>query len=779
MKRILALLLGFSIFLTGCNSILSAGGLLEVESVAAEVPTEATKSSDYSLTAEELAEDYNQDRFAGLTGTAAFYMAEQDSKRSEDINYFQIVDITGSVITYVYETHLLDGAGKTTNQLVHAMYEYDFKRRSHKERYRSHAFTEEGWSAAHKLEHQIYAGKCDTGSGKSLFLYDGGRLRIYKGDEVIMDAGLESWITDHYGKGVYGISVTNAVTDGENRIYVELALEINQVETPDAGKAGEYDPDSRVTDEGSEDKAEDEKNICSVVLVYHIPDWTDQYLISNMIDFEAYAQAYVNKVEGKELTSIPNPQSDWLDIIKNCRWEDWHVALGGKGYSLYQWKAGEVFNTRNQNDHEVNTMIPSENSFLAQIPIGTTPQDHLAGVLQADGTRNLSGQFYLDEYGHYYRLTGSLGIPTTLKRGYTRHYTYVYTVTETDADGNTHERRVEEERSDYQKLWYARKATFQTGAYLEGFWLLKDSVTSASKGYGRRILVQDGSQMMLYQGNGSLQKVFTAPGEGEAVYAIRDGDRNWMMYTTKQLIYLLLLNENADGTMNADLQHIYIIDKSVLNFGHKNNEESAEDRKFMKQVEGKHVAADADDVYSNADVYTDESMMFGEKLDELIIATQHNGVVLLKLDDFRLKNILTEDHPGKGKEDSVVQISKMTCYRAFRVGSTSYAIGFAAGDHAYERTDIPYAIVYDVTKAMHNKVDVNAETEEESTSGIGSPSEAVSEEVSEAVSDASESSVSETTQSALEMWNASETYVEEGEEEPLNRFNQAETKGGQ
>ncbi len=666
MKRVLragVLWCVINMFFTGCSSMMVESDW-DPKKVMDSVAQEETTSSNgvqirYSdeERKKKMGDFYEENlsqKLEGLEGERAFMIADGHSERPEDLEDFQIERLADDGTFYYCYTTRAEGTGEN-RQKVHCASSYNYRSRDfhiiHETR-----FDSESWQEDKESFHMQVT---PAEEGWQVFVYDNGIGSVYDTEgNLVFRTDIESFVRSCYSQA-HSVMVTNAVTDGSRRIYLELVVEkeaINMPESPDADTMPIDEEQSEK--EAEEAEAELEDKVKSQVMAYDfIPlDTTfDQY----NDNFAMQKEAWINKVQGRTFSSDPDEEKDWQDVVEAVP-DKWGTAVmpGYGRQSVLVWKDGIRFLTGE--DGITSQFKPAEDSY--------------EGFYKVEPDRELSDVFIIDN-DIWYGVTGTVGGESdqTLYNPevISRTYTYEYTVTTTDSEGNPSTETFTEERTQSLEVKTWRKTKMKS-VQLEGHWVLDEIHTLGGCVNGRILAASDTEVFWLNQDR-SLEKAGKLKEEGMSVGILEDGEdlylvqydgsrmaaakgENWDKASVRwEIPYEKLTSRYGEGDTFFDSA-----------FGDLNQE-------YLKDV----------NVYNNGARYTEKTVLktefdFEGKRDGFLLTSMNKGLVYYE-----------------PSSQMAALVAEGSWYGSWKQGEGFVSVGFSRGDRSYESMDVVFARVYE------------------------------------------------------------------------------------
>lgn len=754
MKRMItAVLFGLAVtvFFTGCSSLI---GSMEVNyeeiqtSAAAEAVTDENGENRLGITDEtKVAPDYFEqnmtEKFKDLEGKEAFRIKSGHSKETEDIEGFQVAGLkSDKTFIYGYVTRMEDGG--SPRQVVHCAAFYNYARGEfqvfHENAYRRQWEDENEETAAGQAdgEESFFVQVCDAGG--DIFVYDNGHGYVYdSGGTMKFHGDIENFIRKQF-RDAYDVSVVNAVTDGQNRIYLEVSIEKEPLDVPEINTEDfELTRETPIDDETEELDEEAEQKIESRILVYEYKPVNSGMDQENEA-FEAQKNAWIAQTAGKEYEKAPNGLADWNQVLASTpdRWGNaWLGSFGNA--KVYQWKDEAVFTS----EEGVTSFLPEPGSYV--------------------NFRDVRKQWELEKLfipynGKYSDLFGKTGNfiyynPQKVER----KYTYVwYEEGETSAEGESAERikHTETHTQTLGRINTKRYAPLEH-AYVECYWVMdKEKAVALGKCIGGEIQCtgEDEKVRWIKPGGDLLDTPYKVT---EDTHAGAFVDGGVVYYVELGKDSMAVVRDRAHGGNKHETPQKILYGK--LAGGYKPGD-SAYDAMFEEENEDN--LPEMESVYGT-DYYTEEQVLHADLSLDMVLAAQlkakgAGGICDLALGGHTQGFLLTSQDKGLMFYDPVSQASAVlergSWFGTWRIGSQFVSVGFINGERSYNSLDVAFSRVYEYNlstlcnesmKASLKKLQEKEAEEfrkqvEEASRQAESPSETESEEA---------------TNSPLDQWN--------------------------
>jgi len=718
-----------AVFFTGCSP-LNKNMRVDFEeiqtSAGADVRKETNENGENRLgfTDEEkqIGDYFEQNRdekFKNLGGNPAFVIKDGHSKDSSDIEGFQIGGLkSDKTFVYAYTTRV--AGEESPKKVVHCGAFYNYESKEFKV-FHENIYTRSWEDSNENSEEEndedkesFFIQVCDiTGD---IFVYDNGYGIFYDSNgNKKFQRDIEAFVRRQF-LDAYSVSVIHAVTDGENRIYLEVSIEKEKIEIPeekesenqmdkdDSGK----DAEEQITKESSETDIDEEtdeldkqieENIESRILVYEL-----QAVNTNMNQyntaFEEQKNAWINMTKNQEYTEeeVPNEWEDWGKAVESNpdSWGD--VFLDNMQYIVtYQWKEQESF----LDENGVTSLFPSLNSYQ-------TFKD-LKELWQLENIFILPEQKYSLLFG----TTGNFTYynPQTIERTYTLVWTETIEIPGGEVsitkDGNTttiilppetvEKEHSEEKTQTLENINISRYLPLQDG-YMESYWVMdKEKAISLGSCIGNEILCtgEDKSVRWIQPGGELKDTPYKIGDETEAGAFLEDGIVYYMQYGKKGMS---IVKDKAHG--GEDLNKAETIVYEKLEGGYQSGD-SAYDAIFEKEMNEQMPATGS--IYGN-DFFDEEDVLHADiKLDmelaKKLYEKGDTGICTLASSESNKGFLLSSESKGlifyepSSQKSAVLQ--EGTWFRTWKLENTYISIGFPKGESSYSGNDIAYARVYE------------------------------------------------------------------------------------
>lgn len=680
-KRIITLAglcLASFVFFTGCSS----------ESMEMVMETSATEPSTdengetlplISIEKTEVPDyfEYNlMEKFIDGQGKQAFHIKDGHSRDPKDIEDFQVKAMKDDkTFVYGYVTRVADGAGDGGN-MVHcgAIYNYDTEDFLV---FHENVFAREGEDPEDEESFFIQA---EDGGG-DIFVYDNGDGYIYDSDgNQKFHGNIEGFLRRQF-ENVYSVSVMNALTDGQNRIYMELSVEKEEIQVPLEGNPEEADLDNEkdLDKEAEELDKEVEKKTEVLILVYEY-----QKVNSGMDQkndaFEEQKKAWIAMTEGEEFATRPGGVEDWNKVVEEYP-DAWGSAyLGSMGNAnVYQWKDEEKFVEKDG----VSTFKPEPDTY---VNFRDVKENWQLEKLFIPIDKNYSYLYGRTKTFRYYN-------PESLERT----YTLVWYEDETAEDGTTVQ--VKRSQGYTQRLHniYTKRYVPLENAYVETYRVMDQEKAVT---LGRRV---DG-QIQCTGKDGKVRWILPDGKLADTPYKVTEDTQAGAFSENGQVYYLeygqeamaIVPDASRGGDKKATPEKI---EYKTLAGGFEAGD-SAYDAILENQMEED--VPSLSGMYGH-DYYTEDQVLHAELNLDLSLAHKlrmkgDQGISLLGT-VWPKGFLLTSREKGlvfyapATKQSAVLEGGAW--YRSWKKGDRFISVGFLNGEASYTGSDIAFARVYE------------------------------------------------------------------------------------
>ena len=700
MKRILmsGIICAVSIFFTGCSPLLNSGGgkFTPLEWDIAETGTDNKEMPDYY-------ELNSNTKYEDLTAKRAFKFADTHSEAAKDITSFEIGTLLdGGTFIYGYSTREAGNSSDDTRKYVHCAAAYQY------ETGRFHVIHENEYSRAEVSEDResFYLQICDreNSSEPSVFVYDNGIGYLYKLDGTLeFSTDIEGSVRSYFSKA-YSVSVTNAMTDGANRIYVELTIEKTAIDLSE-GTEGNENMSEDDADKAAEEleKETDDKTV-ELVLFYDFTELDSNTTIDQTnAALDAQIKAWQNITKGKTYTAEPNARTDWTTastrvpsqwkitffdyITMDSKAKSWldknkidYSTVSSNDMPILIWKNGPVFGSFDQEGYVCNFQ-PKKGTFQ--------------GYTNLRANKKLENVF-IPLNGQYYEVHGTTGDKLYYYDSViaSRNYTYQYYTTTTDSTGKQIQKTNTETRT--QKLTVHRKRYAKViSPYLEGYGTLKSQGIDHVIGVANnQVLCQKEKKLYWLKQDDTISSAGISIGEDYLVDLAEDGGKLYYLVSTPDN---LIVVEQKNGStskwlisnekLNVDETDLYetssAIDQAYVSaFENATSGQSSWTQIASHQFQKTSIQADNSVLQQLSAEGVDISKCKAEG-EGFLLTTFQNGLLFYDLD-----------------AGLAVNLDAGTWYGTWKNGDKFVSVGFENNDASYNTLDVAFARVkeYDLNE---------------------------------------------------------------------------------
>ncbi len=663
MKRILGILLWgsfISMFFTGCSF-----GLIENEtdpsSLAQSIMNEETSGDGIRMNYKEedrkkAVPDYFQEnvekKFQNLEGKQAFRIPDEHSKETKDIELFQIGDLTSDGTFYYCYSTWEAGSGSERKK-VHCAAAFNYRTGTfkvlHENRFKPESIPEDGES--------FYMQVCwEEEEEPKIFVYDNGIGTLYQNDgKVLLKTDIETLIRSRYHQA-FSVNVTHVMTDGENKMYLELVIEKNQVNLPEKPDSEERPGDKEQEEEEEEQVEKDlEDNVVSMLMVYEFTP-VGGSIVQNNLKHEEQKQKWIKMAEGKEFSEDPDGVEDWKSAVKQIpvQWGSGFLD-GYKFLEIMRWKNGIQFDSSKD-----DTFDPVIGSYEGFAKVETNSE--LADTFVMDGVSwcSVGGK------------TGGSQTPFD-EETIIRNYVLETTDTWFDSEGKPH--TVTKKENKQQSIKVTRKlGTPVSECWVEGYWFVKDAHTLGGR-LNQNMLASSDEKIFWIHPDRSITSAGYIEEEGMAPGMFQDGDNTYLIqYNGKKMLI-------AQGESWDEAEVCWEVPFSRMTSRYERGSSEYDQAFDMLNEE----SLKEEDVYSNSDHYTEENVL---KVDfTLEEDSEYNGFLFTSHN----KGILLYE-PAK---EEVMMLAEGSWYRSWKQDETYISVGFSRKEATYDSMDVAFARVYE------------------------------------------------------------------------------------
>lgn len=744
--------LAVTVFFTGCSSLV---GSMEVDyeeiqtSAAAEAVTDENGENRLGITEEtKVAPDYFEqnmtEKFKELEGKEAFRIKAGHSKEAGDMEGFQIAGLkSDKTFVYGYVTRAEDGG--SPRQVVHcaAFYNYasgDFQV-FHETVYRRQEEdeNEETASGQPEGEESFFVQVCDPGG--DIFVYDNGHGYLYSSDGTVKFHGdIETFIRKQF-QDAFDVSVVNAVTDGQNRIYLEVSIEKEAIDVPELKAEDlELTRETPVDDDETEELDEEmEQKTESRVLVYEYKPVNSGMDQENEA-FEKQKDTWIAQTAGKEYETAPDGMADWNQVVKDYPDQWGNAWLGSFGNAkVYRWKEETVFTS----EEGVASFLPKPDSYV--------------------NFRDVKEQWELEKLfipynGRYSDLFGKTGNfiyynPQEIER----EYTYVwYEDGETSAEGEAAEpiKYTETRTQTISGINTKRYAPLEN-AYVESYWVMdKEKAVSLGKCIGGEIQCTGQDERVRWiKPGGELSDTPYKVTEDTQAGAFLDGGVIYYVEFGKDS--MAIVRDGAHGGNKKETPQKILYGKLA---GGYEPGDSVYDAMFEEKNEDN--LPEMESVYG-IDYYTEEQVLHANLSLDMVLAGElkargAEGICDLALGGHTQGFLLTSQDKGLMFYDPVSEASavleKGSWFGTWKIGNQYVSVGFLNGERSYNSLDAAFSRVYEYNLSALCNESMKASLKELKEKEA-EEARRQAEEASRQAESPSEAEREEATDSPLDQWN--------------------------
>lgn len=696
MKRILYIPLFTAIasmFFTGCNSIILSIGEDDFEEVSWEV------MEDWDGTAPDYYAENEKNKYKNLKGDRAFKFKDGHSEDASDITDFQIGTLLEDgtfIYTYVTKEGVAPADGSADHRnTVHCAAAYNYRTQQFK------VIHEHIFQSTNEDEESFYLQICEgTDSAESnMFIYDNGTGYLYDVSGTLQfQANIETFVRSYFQKAA-SVTTTRALTDGADKIYLELTIEKEelQLEEPDTTTDSDEDFSEEEADKEAEAlEAEIEEKTLEIVFVYDFKELTSTIDQRNKsIDDQAKKWAQIAQEHGA-YTSEPDAEADW-ETAKESVPDQWGTAFFDY---LPEFTVTEsnllMVNDINEDGRPVlewtdePSFVYTEDGYICSFVPSPLQSRGFTGL---EENSKLSNVFTTFDY-QYYEAFGDVGSFLFYgNKSFTRKYRYQWTETTTAEDGTVTEENKYEDRTQEISVPAKRYAPVSNG-YMEGYHYLAgvDSIFGAVDG---KILCSSNGVLYWRLQDGSYQLqglhapddyIIDVNGDAENVRTVFSGESFTLMderaYGASRGTYKLILEDRVSNALSASSYVESIVDQKY------HDEYTRRQEELLDGVE-------ASELLSAEDILPLTVSIDKEALSLL----EENGVNAGSLTASGTGYLLTTFGKGLVYYDTGAHIATVldggTWYRTWKQGSDYISVGFSNSEASYGTLDVAFARVYE------------------------------------------------------------------------------------
>ena len=679
MKRILMsifLAVIVSMFFTGCNSIILSVG----EDDFVEIPWQEMEK-EYLDEIPDYYENNETNKFENLTGNRAFKIKQGHSEASTDIADFQIGTLLNDG-TFIYAYSTKESGEGDDRKSVHCAAAYNYKNGQmkiiHEKMYESIDDADELGGGE-----SFYIQICDETSPETsdIFIYDNGIGYIYSANgSVKFKTDIETFIRSRFHKA-YSVETVNAVTDGNNRIFLELVIEKEPIDIgEDLNKTFSEEEADR---ELEALEKEFEEKTTELVLVYNfkeIETTIDQDLLN--VDTQAMYWKSMTAAHGP-YTTAPDVWEDWATIQTSIPDQWGYHYLGGLENRpvLYKWKTEPVFQY-------------TDDDYICTFQMDITKISDFDAFYTLEENKALSNTFiYVDDT--YYEVFGTASeyyYKLENVKTYTRSYTYQWTETELDADGNPVEVTKTEDREQTIYVPTYRYYIID-GGYLEGYQIGADIEQIVGCFDGNIALVS--GPFFYWIVDDAKANMVSLITDKMLIDMGSDGERVYTLLSTADKT--MILEGNSDGEIKE--QNLIENNKISNAVSAKSLTPSSVGQKYYDMYHSQ-FQDDFGDLLSFEQITGDKVLKASVTVNKNALKELDTYGVLSGADTATGEGyLLTTFNKGLlyydlGSQEAVT-LNDGTWYRTWKQGDKYIAVGFSDSDASYGIPDIAFSRIYE------------------------------------------------------------------------------------
>ena len=475
-----------------------------------------------------------EENLENLEGTAAFKMKDGHSQDTRDLEYFKVGELLDDgTFVYYYSTRVGSrpdnfDENRDSRSLVHCVAKYNYKTQVFSVLHEN-TFTRTTVDKDEDKE-AFYVQMCKNDGTGDIFVYDNGSGYLYNSAGAIeFQTNIEDFVRKHFGG--YSVVATEAFTDDENRIYVDLAIEKELISIPDEDEDDDISEEDADKEAEELDKEVDDKTI-EVVLVYDFDTYTSSLdqAKTNFSSQVSYWQTMRN-IDAGYLNWAPPAEEDWNTAVQNVpsQWgttylyslRDWSDeerkeygitdAYHVNGTPVFQWTGEKKFGYRE--DGYVSDFMPEEGYYkpFTDLKANTV----------------LSNVFtFID--GHYYELYGMVG--NDMKDGDYNPESFernVLRINEVKKEDGTTEQVSEWQTQSLSKN--TKRDTYPSNCYLEGYWIQEDISTVLNIIDGE-VFCLKGDKLCWLKEDGTYHEMISGVGEESIVDIFKEDSNYYVTY---------------------------------------------------------------------------------------------------------------------------------------------------------------------------------------------------------------------------------------------------------
>lgn len=495
-------------FFTGCTSLSGSYGKSYLE-IKDEVKSGSNAAAGFMS---DYYEENSKKKEELIDVKRAFKIKDGHSEDLQKMVSFEVKTMYGDgTFLYGYSTPLTDN----DKQIVHCVATYNPDTKAFKVLYENTFLRREDDEVGEGLtreEERFFFQLCREKNNRSqerLFVYDNGKAYLCDMNKhVKFSVNVEETVETFFkGKNseeeskklnaVEDISVSNVLSDGGERLFVELAIETEKLKEPES------------TD--SEDDTEEiETSLKELVMVYDFEEMQSNQMLKqvNLNDDDKLINKWKEETEKTvydSISDIPNASEDWKTVcggtvnkwsgafLMNMKYKEkdgdsaavnWMKASKvddskADGMPMLVWKGTPLFDNASSNDWYVCSFNPQKNAYQA--------------FTNVQANTELS-KVFIPRYGKYYEVHGQTGNFQYHYKKITRTCKYKETTTTTDKDGKEVSTVETKEYSQSIRITTDRRTTITNqggNGYLEGYATLDSlGITGLVGEYNNEILCE-------------------------------------------------------------------------------------------------------------------------------------------------------------------------------------------------------------------------------------------------------------------------------------------------
>lgn len=673
MKRILHVVLlaiVVSVLFTGCNSLILSLGENDYQEIDWKEMETWEAAPDFSKV-------NDIEKFSDLEGERAFKIHENHSQEPVDLKDFQIgTMLSDGTFIYAYSTSEAGTGDSRKNVHCASMYNY---RQQNMTVFHENIYAD---SSVEDDQESFYIQICNESVPEisDIFVYDNGMGYVYDFEGILkFQTDIETFVRSCFSKS-HSVVTSKAITDGNNRIYLQLLIEKEQIDfdsySTEVLTEEEYDKELEELEKEFEEKT------FEILLVYDFQ--TKQTSMDQTLENvnEQGAKWQEMTSDHGPYTSEPDAAEDWETVRAELpdQWSQIFLYYGTERPLVYKWKDSPVF--QYTDDGYVCTFVPdfSDASKYEEV---TYVED-----------QTILDHYYISLDGKYYELYGQVGqfnIAEYENETFTRTYTYQWTETELDEDGKEVQVTKTEERSQTISVPTYRFATLKD-EFLEGYYT-SAQISQVVGTIGYDVLMVENSLLYRYSQDGTKTPVsivledflIDVGSNEEATYAV-------LSYKDKSMIIEWGENDVLPDSKTIDSEVISnavristpnesVIDEKYYEMYREQNKDGISELTFTEHLTADQITP-ASVLIQNSDLETLKDVGVSMGTDETL----------------RQGYLLTTSSYGLLYYDFVSSkafcIKDGTWYRTWKQGDHYVSVGFDNLDVSYTEMDAAFARVY-------------------------------------------------------------------------------------